>query len=151
MPRVPLTETLPNTPALESVRSSRTATQLTTLPNGLRVVTQSSNSPVASIGAFVDAGSRYETRENAGISHFMEIMALKSTSNRTDFRLVREMLKMGVSLHASASREHFLYTADALKDFVPAVVGKFRTLNRHSSSRLVFLFVCLFTDLAALY
>lgn len=132
MPRAPLTESLPNIPALETVRSSRTATQLTTLPNGLRVVTQSSNSPVASIGAFVDAGSRYETRESAGISHFLEIMALKSTSNRSDFRLVREMLKMGVSLQASASREHFLYTADALKDFVPAVVGTLGDLMQNN-------------------
>ena len=97
--------------------------EISTLPNGLRVVTLPSHSPIASVGVFVDTGSRYETPDLSGITHFLEVMSLKSTVNRTDFRLVREMLKMGANVSAASSREHFMYAADCLKEHVPAICG----------------------------
>jgi len=98
---------------------------LTTLPNGLRVASLPSHSAISSVGVFVDVGSRYETPDSNGISHFLELMSLKSTINRTDFRLVREMQKMGANVSALTSREHMIYTADSLKEYVPAMIGTF--------------------------
>ena len=105
--------------------------QITTLPNGLRVVTLPSHSPIASVGVFVDTGSRYETPDLSGITHFLEVMSLKSTVNRTDFRLVREMLKMGANVSAASSREHFMYAADCLKEHVPAILGTLSDVIQH--------------------
>ncbi len=53
------------------------------LPNGLRVITVPMPSfESATSLVMVGAGSRYETRKNNGISHFLEHMAFKGTQKR---------------------------------------------------------------------
>lgn len=57
--------------------------QKTTLDNGLKIITvpmPSFESSTVLVG--VGAGSRYETRKNNGISHFLEHMAFKGTKKR---------------------------------------------------------------------
>lgn len=55
----------------------------TILPNGLRVLTIPMPSfESATVLVMVGAGSRYETRKNSGISHFLEHMAFKGTKRR---------------------------------------------------------------------
>ena len=52
--------------------------QMTRLPNGLRVVSETV--PFAStstVGVWIDAGSRYETDSTNGTAHFLEHMAFK--------------------------------------------------------------------------
>src|SRR3989337_1411928 len=57
--------------------------QRTVLPNGLRVLTIPMPSfESATVLVMVGAGSRYETKQNNGISHFLEHMAFKGTKNR---------------------------------------------------------------------
>src|SRR3989344_6921784 len=54
-----------------------------TLKNGLNVVIVPINEvESATVLVLVGAGSRYETHENNGISHFLEHMAFKGTKNR---------------------------------------------------------------------
>lgn len=125
MPRTPLNETWDGLPALNVGAKIDGKSQITTLKNGLRVASIDSPSPIANVGVFVDAGSRYETQKNNGISHFLEHMAFKSTANRSDFRLVREMGKLGANLSCVASREHMMYSADVLRENVPYLVGTF--------------------------
>ena len=54
--------------------------QSTRLPNGVRVVSESLTD-LASVtaGIWVENGSRYETPEQAGISHFLEHLFFKGT------------------------------------------------------------------------
>jgi predicted Zn-dependent peptidase len=57
--------------------------QKITLDNGLRLVTATMpHTRSVSIGFFIGAGSRYETDEQAGISHFIEHLCFKGTSKR---------------------------------------------------------------------
>lgn len=57
--------------------------QRTVFKNGLRLITIPMPSfESATVMAMVGAGSRYETRENNGISHFLEHMAFKGTKKR---------------------------------------------------------------------
>ncbi|HKC14768.1 MAG TPA: pitrilysin family protein [Patescibacteria group bacterium] len=57
--------------------------QRTTLPNGLAVLTIPMPSFESStVMVLVGAGSRYETKKNNGISHFLEHMAFKGTEKR---------------------------------------------------------------------
>jgi len=51
--------------------------QVTTLANKLRVVTESTPGHFHAVGVYVDAGSRYETKRNSGISHLMDRLAFK--------------------------------------------------------------------------
>jgi processing peptidase subunit beta len=61
----------------------RAARQVTTLPNGMRVATETTPfAETATIGVWIDAGSRYETAANNGTAHFLEHMAFKGTKAR---------------------------------------------------------------------
>ncbi|GMH14244.1 hypothetical protein Nepgr_016085 [Nepenthes gracilis] len=97
-------------------------TKITTLPNGVKIASEMSPNPAASIGLFVDCGSIYETPINCGATHLLERMAFKSTSNRSHLRIVREVEAIGGSVNASASREQMCYSFDALKTYVPQMV-----------------------------
>lgn len=125
MPRVPLDETWPNLTEPRETKAVSGDVKISTLKNGLRVASMSSCSPIVNLGVFVDSGSRYESHQNNGINNFLEQMAFKSTTNRTDFRLTREMGKLGAHLNCVTSREHMTYTGDCLRQYVPHVVGTF--------------------------
>lgn len=51
--------------------------QITTLPNKMRVATESTPGHFSSLGLYIDAGSRYESAETSGVSHFLDRMAFK--------------------------------------------------------------------------
>jgi processing peptidase subunit beta len=54
------------------------ATKITTLPNGFRVATESNpNQITATVGVWIDAGSRFETPQTNGTAHFLEHMFFK--------------------------------------------------------------------------
>ncbi|KAI3913943.1 hypothetical protein MKW98_010755 [Papaver atlanticum] len=93
-----------------------------TLPNGVRIASQASSDPAASLGLYVDSGSIYETPSTSGCTHLLESMAFKSTANRSHLRAVREVEAIGGEVTASASRDQMDYTYDALKTYVPQMV-----------------------------
>ncbi|CAM8899677.1 unnamed protein product [Rhodiola kirilowii] len=97
-------------------------TKITTLPNGLKIASETTLNPAASIGIYVDSGSIYETPLTSGASHLLERMAFKSTANRSHLRIVREVEAIGGHVQASASREQMGYTFDALKTYLPQMV-----------------------------
>ncbi|KAG6497961.1 mitochondrial-processing peptidase subunit alpha-like isoform X1 [Zingiber officinale] len=97
-------------------------TKITTLPNGAKIASETTPSPVASIGLYVDCGSIYETPLSFGATHLLERMSFKTTRNRSQLRMVREIEAIGGSAKASASREQMGYTYDALKLYTPQMV-----------------------------
>ncbi|KAG6757087.1 hypothetical protein POTOM_037388 [Populus tomentosa] len=97
-------------------------TKITTLGNGLRIASETSPNPAASIGLYVDCGSIYESPATFGATHVLERMAFKSTRNRSHLRVVREVEAIGGSVQSSASREQMGYTYDALKTYLPEMV-----------------------------
>lgn len=58
-------------------------TQISELDNGIRVATEDSGLQTATVGVWIDAGSRWETPDNNGVAHFLEHMAFKGTQKRT--------------------------------------------------------------------
>ena len=53
-------------------------TKITTLPNGFRIASESNpNNVTATVGIWIDAGSRFETPATNGTAHFLEHMAFK--------------------------------------------------------------------------
>jgi len=72
------------------------STDLTTLSSGLRVASETvMGSETATVGVWIDAGSRYETAANNGAAHFLEHMAFKGTQKRTQQQLEVEIENMG--------------------------------------------------------
>ena len=59
-------------------------TELTTLPNGLRVVTHHMPAlETVSLGVWVAVGARHERDDQHGLAHFLEHMAFKGTTSRS--------------------------------------------------------------------
>lgn len=93
--------------------------KITTLPNGLRIVTESMpEMQSASVGIWVMAGGRHETVEQNGIAHFLEHMAFKGTTRRTALQIAEEIEDVGGYINAYTSKEMTAYYARCLSDDV---------------------------------
>ena len=99
------------------------ATEVTTLPNGVRVATEGGHGETATVGVFIDAGSRYEPAATNGTAHFLEHMAFKGTSRLSQYELEVEFENMGGHLNAYTSREHTVYYAKVFKQDTAKAVG----------------------------
>ncbi|CAK8541507.1 unnamed protein product [Lathyrus sativus] len=98
-------------------------TRVTTLPNGLRVATESNLSGrTATVGVWIDAGSRFETEETNGTAHFLEHMIFKGTERRNARELEEEIENMGGHLNAYTSREQTTYYAKVSQNDVPVAL-----------------------------
>ena len=90
-------------------------TRVTTLPNGLRVATESNlSAKTATVRVWIDAGSRFESDETNGTAHFLEHMIFKGTERRTVRALEEEIEDIGGHLNAYTSREQTTYYAKVM-------------------------------------
>merc|ERR1711997_269908 len=89
-------------------------TEISVLDNGMRVATEDSGAPTATVGLWIDTGSRYETAANNGVAHFLEHMAFKGTAKRSQTGLELEIENMGAHLNAYTSREQTVFYAKCL-------------------------------------
>ncbi|XP_057481448.1 probable mitochondrial-processing peptidase subunit beta, mitochondrial isoform X2 [Actinidia eriantha] len=95
-------------------------TRVTTLPSGLRIATESNlAAKTATVGVWIDAGSRFETDDTNGTAHFLEHMIFKGTEKRTARELEEEIENMGGHLNAYTSREQTTYYAKVMDKDVP--------------------------------
>lgn len=98
-------------------------TDVTTLDSGLRVASETvQGSETATVGVWIDAGSRYETASNNGVAHFLEHLAFKGTEKRNQQQLEVEIENMGGHLNAYTSREQTVYFAKVFKNDVGKAV-----------------------------
>lgn len=109
-------------------------TQISTLPNGLRVVSE--NMPqleTASIGVWVDVGARYESADINGVSHLLEHMAFKGTKRRSALAIAEEIEAVGGHVNAYTSREQTAYYAKVMKEDVALAVDILADILQHST------------------
>jgi mitochondrial-processing peptidase subunit beta len=108
-------------------------TDVTTLDSGLRVASETvQGSETATVGVWIDAGSRYETAHNNGVAHFLEHLAFKGTQKRTQQQLEVEIENMGGHLNAYTSREQTVYFAKVFKNDVGRAVEILSDILLHS-------------------
>ncbi|MGB0497733.1 MAG: M16 family metallopeptidase [Rubricella sp.] len=94
--------------------------RLTTLPNGMRVVTEAMpDFGSAALGIWVTAGGRHETEAQNGIAHFLEHMAFKGTARRSALQIAEAIEDVGGYINAYTSREVTAYYARVLAQDVP--------------------------------
>ena len=108
-------------------------TDVTTLDSGLRVASETvQGSETATVGVWIDAGSRYETAANNGVAHFLEHLSFKGTSKRTQQQLEVEIENMGGHLNAYTSREQTVYFAKVFKNDLKKAVEILSDILLHS-------------------
>lgn len=90
--------------------------QMTTLKNGLRVITSSRpNLETVSLGVWIKTGSAFEREDANGISHFFEHTCFKGTAKRTALQISEEIEDVGGQMNAYTSREFTAFYAKMLK------------------------------------
>ena len=90
---------------------------LTTLPTGLRVITE----PVAGVrsvalGCWVDTGTRDEADSEAGASHFLEHLLFKGSEHLSAREISERFDAMGAQSNAFTSKDYTCYWARLLDD-----------------------------------
>jgi predicted Zn-dependent peptidase len=108
--------------------------RITTLDNGLRVVTEAMPwVETVSLGAWVDVGTRNEPAEINGVAHLLEHMAFKGTERRSARAIAEEVENVGGHLNAYTSREQTAFYAKVLKEDVALGVDILSDILQHST------------------
>src|SRR4030042_4267175 len=87
--------------------------QRTVLDNGLRIiVAPQKDNPAVTVAVLVEVGSKYESKNINGISHFLEHMCFKGTKSRPKaIQISTELDRLGASYNAFTSNEYTGYYA----------------------------------------
>jgi predicted Zn-dependent peptidase len=103
------------------------------LPNGLQIIAETSPSARSmALGFFVRTGSRDETPEVSGVSHFLEHMIFKGTPHRTALDVNRDFDRIGAHYNAFTSEENTVFYAAILPEYMPQAVDILADILRPS-------------------
>lgn len=95
-------------------------TTIETLPNGVRIVTESIPTVrSAALGIWVGGGSREEAPSESGAAHFIEHMLFKGTSRRSAQDIARETDAIGGQMNAFTTKECTCFYGRVLDDHLP--------------------------------
>ena len=105
----------------------------TTLENGLEIIAECNDAAYSlATGFFVKTGSRDESDEIAGVSHFLEHMMFKGTSKRTAADVNRELDELGAYSNAYTSEETTCYYAVLLPELQDQIIDLLGDILRPS-------------------
>ncbi len=106
--------------SMENTPSPARDIETTTLPNGLRVISETMpHVRSVSVGIWVGIGSRRETPEQNGLSHFIEHMVFKGTTERSAEDIARSVDSIGGNLDAFTSKEMVCFNTKVLDQHLP--------------------------------
>jgi len=101
------------------------------LANGLTVIGEVNKSAKsAAVGFFVKTGSRDETKEINGVSHFLEHMLFKGTEKLNAFEVNEAFDKTGAQFNAFTSEENTVFYAAVLPEYLVEVTQLWTQLMR---------------------
>src|SRR5579864_7715402 len=91
--------------------------ELTRLANGVRVITEPMpHVRSVSVGIWIASGSRRESPEQNGISHFIEHMLFKGTTRRSAEDIARSVDSIGGNLDAFTAKELVCFNTKVMDD-----------------------------------
>ena len=103
------------------------------LANGLQIIGETNPSARSmALGFFVRTGSRDETPEVSGVSHFLEHMVFKGTPNRSALDVNRDFDRIGAHYNAFTSEENTVFYAAILPEYMPQAVDVLADILRPS-------------------
>lgn len=104
-----------------------------TLPNGLSIVAECNDAAHSTaLGVFVNTGSRDESDDIAGVSHFLEHMMFKGTPRRSAEQVNREFDEIGAHYNAYTSEENTVYYGAVLPEHQQACTDLLLDIMRPS-------------------
>ena len=108
--------------------------QKTVLDNGLRILTSAmSHTRSVSIGFFIGVGSRYESDEQCGVSHFIEHMLFKGTEKRPTARDIAVAIEgIGGIFNAGTGRESSRYWVKVAQPHLDVAIDVLVDMLRYS-------------------
>ena len=94
-----------------------------TLPNGLTLITEAMpHVRSVAVGVWLKRGSRHESQQQAGISHFIEHMVFKGTKNRSAEAIASEVDSIGGHMDAFTAKEYAAFHLKVLDEHLPLAV-----------------------------
>src|ERR1700674_74096 len=115
---------------VEALKGRDIATTL--LANCVRVITeQMAHVRSVSLGVWIGTGSRCESADQNGISHFIEHMVFKGTSNRSAEEIARSVDSIGGGLDAFTAKEMVSYNTKVLDEHLPLAFDVLADLVRN--------------------
>ncbi len=119
--------------SLPAADSGNSSIRITTLPNGLRVATDTMPGvESATVGIWTSCGARNETAHENGVAHLLEHMLFKGTARRNAQEIAEEIEAVGGQMNAYTARENTAYYARVLKEDVALAVDIVADLLQHS-------------------
>jgi predicted Zn-dependent peptidase len=101
------------------------------LNNGLNIIGELNNSAKsAAVGFFVKTGSRDESMQINGVSHFLEHMLFKGTKKLSAFEVSAAFDRTGAQFNAFTSEEITAFYAAALPEYIPQITSIWIELMR---------------------
>lgn len=95
----------------------------TVLPNGLILLTERmEHLRSIAMGVWVRSGSRSESPELNGLSHFVEHMVFKGTHTRSARQIARDVDAIGGNLDAFTSKENICFSMKVLDQHLPVAL-----------------------------
>ncbi len=108
--------------------------ELTTLPNGLRVITDTVKTvDSVAVGVWADVGTRHEDMKHNGVAHMVEHMLFKGTPSRNAAEIAEQIEDAGGQANAYTSREVTAYHIHLLKDDLPLALGILSDILQNST------------------
>lgn len=93
-----------------------------TLPNGIRVIHQYTDSQVGHLGVLINAGSRDEKEQEHGLAHFIEHSVFKGTKKRRAYHILSRIEGVGGELNAYTTKEETVLYSTFLTDYYERTV-----------------------------
>lgn len=101
------------------------------LDNGLTIIGEVNPGALsAAVGFFVRTGSRDETPDVSGVSHFLEHMLFKGTETLSALEVNEAFDRLGAKFNAFTSEENTVYYASVLPEYLEAATDLWSQLMR---------------------
>ena len=95
---------------------------VSTLSNGVRIISETiPHVRSVAVGVWMGTGSRQETAEQNGVSHFIEHMLFKGTTSRSAEQIARSVDSIGGNLDAFTAKEMVSFNAKVVDEHLPLV------------------------------
>ena len=103
------------------------------LSNGIRLVHQYVDSPVAHCGVIINTGSRDEASQEQGMAHFIEHTFFKGTLKRKSFHILSRLEDVGGELNAYTTKEETVIHASFLTEYYQRTIELFSDILINST------------------
>ncbi|PKQ28238.1 MAG: peptidase M16 [Candidatus Anoxymicrobium japonicum] len=120
-------------PRSERLMAQQQTFKRTELHSGVRVLSERmSEVKSISLGVWIDSGSRDESLDEQGLSHFLEHMLFKGTPRLSALEIAEAFDCIGADINAATGREHTSIYSRMLQEHLPRAIEIVMEMAQHS-------------------